>query len=154
MHIVIIQLFKLRTFNWQSVENIINYQYCIAVFKILNDMAPHYLYYVTSLQNAPCIMLLAIQPYLKTKYMQTSKKKSFSFTAPSIYNKLPTQIRTASTLLTFKNQIRPLSLSFYYIAMAHCLYNHYYNIPYHSRCLALVSDCRCVIVFLLLCFLN
>ena len=46
----------LRTLKWQSVENRINYQFCIAVFKILNDMAPHYLcdlapkrpvYYVT-----------------------------------------------------------------------------------------------------------
>ena len=46
----------LNSLGWQSVPSKINYQYCISVFKILNDLAPYYLnnlatkrpiYYVT-----------------------------------------------------------------------------------------------------------
>ena len=97
---------------WQSVDSRINYQYCISVFKILNDLAPYYLndlatkrpiYYVTRHST--------LNPLFIPKPNTEFKKRSFSFVAPSIYNKLPTYIRTATTLNSFKTQIRSINLS-------------------------------------------
>ena len=38
----------LYSLRWQSVENRINYQYCISVFKVVNGLAPYYLEYLAS----------------------------------------------------------------------------------------------------------
>ena len=35
--------FLLTTLNWQSVEQIIRYQYCILTYKALNNLAPTYI---------------------------------------------------------------------------------------------------------------
>ena len=102
----------LRQLKWLSIENRIDYQYCIAVYKILNDMAPYYLnglaskrpvYYITRYSTLNPLFI----PKPNTKF----KQRSFSFTAPHIYNNLPTQIRTSTTLQSFKNQTRRLFLS-------------------------------------------
>ena len=99
----------LSTLQWQSVENRIDYHYCIFVYKILNNLAPYYLepfackrpvYYVTRHSTLNPLFI----PKPKTEF----KKRSFSFIAPSIYNNLPTHIRTATSLQMFKKQIKSL----------------------------------------------
>ena len=102
----------LNNLGWQSVASRISHQYCISVFKILNDLAPYYLndlatkrpiYYVTRHST--------LNPLFIPKPNSEFKKRSFSFIAPSIYNKLPPSIRTTTTLTSFKTQLRLINLS-------------------------------------------
>ena len=97
------QCYLTSTLNWQSVEQRIKFQYCLLVFKILKNLVPPYLkplitpssqtYYTRYLENST----LSI-PHPQNNY----KKRSFSFTGSSLFNKLPIPAQLSQTIHTFK----------------------------------------------------
>ena len=97
------QCYLTTTLNWQSVEQRIKFQYCLLVFKILKNMVPPYLKRLISpYSQTYCTRYsenntLSI-PHPKSDY----KKRSFSFTASSLFNKLPISVQLSHTIHTFK----------------------------------------------------
>ena len=97
------QCYLTTTLNWQSVEQRIKYQYCLLVFKILNNMVPPYLkrliapYSRTYCTRYSQKSTLSI-PHPKSDY----KKRSFSFTASSLFNRLPITVQLSPSIHSFK----------------------------------------------------
>ena len=97
--------------GWQDVEQRIKFKYAVETYKTLNGMNPRYMnnlisnrfthYRTRFASNCPLFI-----PKPKTDF----KKRSFSYVAPSIFNKIPPSVQSATSLTIFKRLIRLLSV--------------------------------------------
>ena len=99
------QCYLMTTLNWQTVEKRIKYQYCLLVYKVLNNLAPSYL------RN----LIIRLNPIYTTRYSENSslsvphprteyKKRSFSYTGSFLFNKLPITVQQSLSLFAFKKK--------------------------------------------------
>jgi len=94
--------------HWLPVKSCIKYTILLLTYKSLHGLAPQY---ITDL----------IHPYTQSRSLRSSDKdllvvpksrlktfgdRAFCIGAPSLWNKLPHDIRSASSLSTFKNQLK------------------------------------------------
>ena len=93
----------MTTLSWQPVEHRIKYQYCLTVYKILNNLAPSYLEKLINRLNPSYSTRYSensslLVPHPKTEY----KKRSFSYTGSLLFNKLPITVQQSHSLQVFK----------------------------------------------------
>ena len=95
--------------HWLPVKYRIDYKIALLTFKCLYGLAPPYLsclieWYQPGRQNLRSAdkFLLKVK---KTKFV-TLGEKSFSFSAPKVWNELPIQIRRETTLDLFKSKLK------------------------------------------------
>ena len=101
------QCSMLTTLNWQSVEQRVKYHKCLLVFKILNNLTPKYLKPLSVTRSAPYNTRYAVNSRLFVPYPRTEfKRRSFSYTANYLFNKLPIYVQHCQTLQSFKTQCR------------------------------------------------
>jgi hypothetical protein len=97
----------LRELHWLPVIHRINYKIALLVYKCLNDQGPAYLkdllhFYKPSRSLRSAKSLLLTVPRVKLTYGM----RSFSYAAPTIWNDLPINIRSAKTTDAFKSQLK------------------------------------------------
>ena len=99
--------------KWLTFENRIKYHAGILVFKILNNQSPEYMKDLISFSNNDNYNLRSsskkdiAQIRFKTQYM----KRSFGYFSRSFWNTLPTEIRSALTVQSFKSNSKKYLLN-------------------------------------------
>ena len=103
----------LQSLHWLPIENRIVYKLSLLCYKSLNGLAPSYLanllnVYTPSrqLRSSSDSHILQIPRYRS----KTLGERSFSFQAPTSWNKLPLSLRSSNSLLGFKSSLKKHSL--------------------------------------------
>ena len=99
----------LRSLHWLPVRYRIDYKILLITFKSLNGIAPTYL---TDLMDRyqPCRTLRSATRnllYVPKARLATYGDRAFSVAAPRLWNSLPEDIRSATTLEAFKTLLKP-----------------------------------------------
>ena len=89
--------------HWLPVEQRIQYKLLIQVYKALNGLAPEYIAdllqeYVPTRELRSAGAHLLLEPKTATRW----GARAFSNTAPVLWNTLPSSIKTAASLASFK----------------------------------------------------
>ena len=100
----------LKSLHWLAVKYRIDFKILLFAYKCLNDLAPSYLIelvtsyhqerYSTRRNSQQC---LNKPPLFKLK---SYGERSFTFAAPTEWNKLPLEIKNAPSLPNFKSQLK------------------------------------------------
>ncbi len=98
----------LQSLHWLPVCYRINFKVLLLVFKSLNGLTPSYLSDLLidhqptrALRSANLRLLVVPRTRLKSR-----GDRAFAVAAPSLWNSLPTEIRTAPTLPIFKSRLK------------------------------------------------
>ena len=99
----------LHSLHWLPITQRIDYKLCSMCFAVISSTGPEYLsellnIYIPSrqLRSASDTRLFKI-PLFKTK---TNGQRSFSYQAPTIWNKLPANIRQSTSVSSFKSGLK------------------------------------------------
>jgi len=93
--------------HWLPVKKRIKFKLATITYKVLQNKQPSYLFDLLQPHNPPRDLrssgqlLLAIPPI-----NSALGRRSFSYAAPQIWNSLPNHLRKATTLSTFKSQLK------------------------------------------------
>ena len=100
---------SLADVHWLPVKYRIMYKICMLVYKCLTGNAPNYLKSLISVKvYRPGLRAESQGPFLdppKVKH-ETFLKRSFAYSGPLYWNKLPLEIRTSSSEIHFKNLLK------------------------------------------------
>jgi hypothetical protein len=99
----------LSQLHWLPIHHRINFKYATITFKALSSQQPYHLSsllhpYVsrsTHILRSSSHQLLAI-PRCRTEF----GKRAFSHSAPSVWNSIPVEIRSSSSLVSFKRSLK------------------------------------------------
>ena len=102
--------------HWLPVESRITYKICTLVYKSLNDQSPFYIYDllkcyspVRNLRSKNDKSVL-IKPVTHRKIGE----QSFVFSAPTLWNSIPNEVRSLSSISTFKSKLKFHLFNLYY----------------------------------------
>ena len=98
----------LKHLHWLPVDSRITYKIAVTVFKCLHDLAPSYLVELLTIHQRNTLQLC--QPVAKKSVWQ----QAFSVTGPRVWNALPTELRHALSLASFRRQIRTFLFTKHY----------------------------------------
>ena len=101
----------LSQLQWQTVRQRVRYQCCVYLYKIINGMTPVYLKPLVIVRFTPFYTRYAFNSPLFVRTPRTDYyKKSFHYEVSTMWNNLPSFIRSAQSLSTFKKSCRMLSM--------------------------------------------
>ena len=94
--------------HWLPVKFRVDYKIAVLTFKCLNGLAPQYLSDLIHVYVPSRSLRSASQNLLETKLtkFKTLGDRSFSFTAPCIWNSLPFELRSEKSIDTFKKKLK------------------------------------------------
>ena len=103
--------------HFLPVKARIEFKICVLVYKCLHDQAPIYLQQL--LLPKPSLESLRIHSDKSLLYKpkldsRNYKNRRFSIIAPQLWNKLPSQIRDCSSLVTFISKLKTHFFSVYF----------------------------------------
>jgi len=106
----------LYTLHWLPVEKRVKYKVLLLVFKALHGLAPRYItdmlqWYTPTRSLRSASKRLLVVPDTETV---TYGKKSFRTAAPGLWNGLPSSLRSATELQTFKSSLKTVLFKEYY----------------------------------------
>ena len=94
--------------HWLLIKDRIDFKILLLTYKSLNDLAPPYL--LDLLQPYESCRALRSENQMNLKVPKTRLKsygdRAFSHAAPKLWNKLPLEIKSASTLELFKSKLK------------------------------------------------
>ena len=99
----------LKDLHWLPIKQRVSYKIAIIVFKCLNCKDfPSYLKDLISIYNPPRALrssdkFLLVKPFKKLK---TFGQRSFHFSAPTVWNSLPFELRSCTNLNIFKKKLK------------------------------------------------
>ena len=97
-----------RELHWLMIKERINFKILLLTYKSLNNLAPPYL--LDLLQPYESTRALRSDNQLNLKIPKTRLKsygdRAFSHAAPTLWNKLPLEIKSASSLDLFKSKLK------------------------------------------------
>ena len=100
----------LRELHWLPVKNRIRYKIALTVFKCLHDLAPEYLQnllcvksHARNLRSASVDAVFLEVPVCSRK---TFLDRSFAVSGPSVWNKLPADLRSINNIANFKSSLK------------------------------------------------
>lgn len=98
----------LKNLHWLPIEQRIVYKILILTFKALNDTAPSYLKDLITITKRKRTLRSNDQLLLNVPRcrLSTFGCRAFSYSAPILWNRLPEKCRKASTLTSFKSQLK------------------------------------------------
>ena len=91
-----------RELKWLTVKQRLMYHTCILMFKVLNNDAPGYLNVFSHVQSRYALRSTAANNLNVPKPNLECFRRSFSFSGASAWNQLPTNVKSAQSLLDFK----------------------------------------------------
>ena len=94
--------------HWLPVKFRVDYKIAVLTFKCLNGLAPQYLSSLIEVYVPSRSLRSASKNLLRVKdtKFKTLGDRSFSFTAPLIWNKLPINLRTEKSIENFKKMLK------------------------------------------------
>ena len=97
----------LHSLHWLPIHQRIQFKICLLTYKSLHNQAPVYLSnllkpYVPSRRLRSSDASLLSVPFLKS----VSGRRSFSFSAPTLWNSFPLHVRLSPTLLSFRHTLK------------------------------------------------
>ena len=98
----------LRELHWLPVTLRVDYKICVLIFKCLNGLAPAYLSNLISVYK-PTRNLRSSNAFLLTPVSSNFVRlgdRAFSVYAPKIWKKIPSYIKNAKSLVTFKSKLK------------------------------------------------
>ena len=98
----------LKELHWLPLTLRVNFKICLIVFKILNNCAPEYLIDMLT-PYKPARYLRSLQDYTRLivpRYQLSSSRSRFGIYAPTVWNELPQSLRVASSISSFKAQLK------------------------------------------------
>ena len=103
--------------HWLPVEARIKFKVMLITFKVIRGFSPVYLtelieQYVPSRDLRSADKLRLIPP--RGTFSKTYGQRAFSVCAPSLWNKLPVEIRTARNVESFKRGLKTYLFNMYY----------------------------------------
>ena len=113
--------------HWLPIPARIEFKIALIVFKIMHNSAPSYLSSLVSRHAPPAPVHVALRTRQSTRHMQevrlepvdyTQKNfgaRSFSYSAPLVWNALPLYICTAPSMVVFKARLKTFFLQKYLI---------------------------------------
>ncbi len=98
----------LKELHWLPVDKRIQFKILLLTFKCLNNLAPAYLKELLEVYHPPRALRSASSLNLKipTTRLKSYGDRAFSKVAPVLWNPLPNHIKTASTVDSFKSQLK------------------------------------------------
>jgi len=98
----------LQKLHWLPVRQRINFKILLITYKSINDIAPKYLCELVSISKSSRKLRLSSQILLQ---VSVSRLKSYGYCAfsvadPTLWNKLPADIRNVSSLEKFKSFLK------------------------------------------------
>jgi hypothetical protein len=98
----------LKSLHWLPVAKRIEFKINFITYKCLNDQAPEYLSELISVYNPPRSLRSTDQNLLSVPptRLKTYGDRAFSKAAPTLWNNLPEDIRRATSLDSFKNNLK------------------------------------------------
>jgi hypothetical protein len=103
----------LQQLHWLPVQQRIQYKTLLYVYKCMQGHGPKYLFSAFSLYNPTHSGLRSAldttrlaEPKFNSKGLNSAFDKSFSFTAPTLWNSIPSVIRSSSSLRSFKTALK------------------------------------------------
>ena len=107
----------LKKLHFLPVKVRIDFKIALLAFKCLNGLAPKYLQDLIklkqpndSLRSSTDIFTLAFPAMEKLEY----RRRKFSIAAPTVWNKLPMNLRNLTSIDKFKKQLKTFYFSNYY----------------------------------------
>jgi len=98
---------RLSHLHWLPVHRRIQYKITLLTYKSLSTNQPPYLRNLLHMYQPMRCLRSASQNLLTIPFCTTDfSKRSFSFSAPTIWNELPAAIRESNTLDTFKCRLK------------------------------------------------
>ena len=102
--------------HFLPMEARIHFKICILVYKCLNNNAPIYLQNLLSIKNSLPSLRISKDNYLLQPVFQTLnyKQRSFSAAAPAIWNMLPYELRSSTSIGIFKKNLKTYFFQLHY----------------------------------------
>jgi hypothetical protein len=111
----------LSKLHWLPIRERIHFKILLYVYKCINEQAPEYLSSCFSLYTQTRTGLRSsldttrlAEPKSSYKFLMSAADKSFSFTAPALWNRLPTTIRTSNSVHSFKKALKTYLFAQYF----------------------------------------
>ena len=98
----------LRELHWLPITLRVDYKICVLIFKCLNGLAAAYLSNLISVYK-PTRNLRSSKAFLLTPVSSNFVRlvdRAFSVYAPKIWKKIPSYIKNAKSLVTFKSKLK------------------------------------------------
>ena len=94
--------------HWLPVKYRVDFKIALPTFKCLNGLAPKYLSDLIEIYTPPRNLRSNSLNLLKPKVtkFKTLGDKSFSFSAPQVWNSLPAPLRSETSIDVFKNKLK------------------------------------------------
>ena len=94
--------------HWLPIRYRIDFKIAVTVFKCLNNLAPPYLSELIEIYTPPRSLRSSSLNLLTSKktHYKTIGDKSFEYTAPLVWNKLPLYLRNEKSIDIFKNKLK------------------------------------------------
>ena len=97
----------LKSLHWLPIRHRIRYKVNLITFKALHGMAPQYLKTLLIPYNPLASLRSASMDHLQEQRFTTNiGERSFSVSAPKLWNKLPQKIRDIDTVAHFKTALK------------------------------------------------
>ena len=97
----------IKLLGWRKIDEMIQYESRVMVYKSINELAPHYLHdlFIRNIEN-PSYELRNTATDLQIPKRHTANgQKGFSFWGAKLWNSLSTEIKSARTITNFKTAL-------------------------------------------------
>ena len=91
----------IKQLGWRTIEEMIQYESRVMVYKSVNGLAPHI--FTRNSENSSYELRSTATDLLIPKRNTASGQKGFSFRGSKLWNSLSADIKSAPTLISFKN---------------------------------------------------
>ena len=119
----------LQDLHWLPVESRIKFKILLLTFKCLNNLAPEYLSELLNIYHParPLRSSNNLNLDVPPTRLKSYGDRSFSKASPILWNPLPFEIKSASSLQTFKNKLKQYLFKDSYWLVCYCLFYLFAN---------------------------
>ena len=91
--------------RWLKVKQIYLFDICVAMYKSLKGIYPHWLQSFSTVQNATSSVTRQRNNLVVPRAKTDTGAKAFSVSGPKMWNSLPENVSSATTLSSFKSRL-------------------------------------------------
>ena len=97
----------IKQLGWRKIDEVIQYEARVMVYKSVNGLAPHYLHdlFTRNIENPSYLLRSTATDRGMPKRNAANGQKWFSFRGAKLWNSLPTELKSAPTITTFKDYL-------------------------------------------------
>ena len=92
--------------HWLPVKERVDFKVLLLTYKALNGLAPVYIRDLLNVYNPSRSLRSEVKSRLVIPKVEKKYGECFSYKAPVLWNKLPEQIKSAVSVVSFKSQLK------------------------------------------------